>query len=56
MVANIPMGLLRTWNVANVMEKLKFLFYVILIDFNLTCHMWLMAIILYSAPKDNIVL
>lgn len=50
------MELLRTWNVANMMEELNFQFYVILTDFCVSCQMWSMATMLDSAAVDNIVL
>ena len=54
MVAASYVWPLSTWNVANKAENLKFLFYFILINYNLnwSSYMWLVATILDRAALD----
>lgn len=52
MVATSDMCLLRIWNVARMTQELTLQCYSILINFNLSSHMWLFATILDSMDLD----
>lgn len=52
MEATSDMCLLRIWNVARMTQELSLQCYSILINFNLSSHMWLMATILDSTDLD----
>lgn len=53
MVATNHAWLLSMWNVANVTEEMNFKFWLILINWNLNIHMWLVATVLGSSDLET---